>query len=524
MPDATIAPVETKTKKKSKKFLWLGLGCFTILFLFAISSVAAFFLFISEDSSINILSDDYKADNPQEELEMAFSDSVKLYLEDLDFSNFDKDNPPKIFDLDAISEKSSEISDNLRYFSSEDVDVSGKTLEVAFDMALDMGDSGSLNLNSDILVDYPEFDYSKYEVSEGENPFIDMSEAEILRSIPAINIKGSFNFSEPSTGEFNGNFDLTYTDEVVYISFDNLVMPESTDSDSALGAALVEDKVFKVDLTEYMSELISTLKSEEMSVSGASFSTEDLLEEYTNSLDETFADLSDEDEALIQRIGNPVKDVLIKTMEDFTIFGNTESFDPIRDDSDSTCDSSEVDFKGMIDQLETAAVEISDIVTNDEAYDGPETPEEARQSIEESMDQLRDEIDNSQIAVSVNMCVNDSKLSGAGVDLVFNSGSLDGAYPGLSFGDSLINLKFNYLILSNDSDKEVVAPEFDVDLTEQLNQIDPYSFLDMGDYGLDDNSTDDFNWEDYMDDSDYNFDEYMEDYNWEDYYEDDGSL
>lgn len=516
MSDA-VTPVEAKPKKKGRKLLWLGLGCFVVLFCLGISSVAAFFLFISDDSKISLVNDNYKADNPQEELEMALSDSVKLYLEDLDFSNFDKNNPPKLFDVDAISAKSSEVNDKLRYLSNEDVDVSGKTLEVAFDMALDMGDSGNLNLNSDIIVAYPEFDYSKYDVNEGENPFANLTEEEIISSIPKFNIKGTFELSEQTTGDISGDFDFTYANQAIYMSFSNLVMPEDMDSNSALGATLAEDKVFKIDLTDYMSELVSTLKSEEMSLYGTSFSTQNLLNEYSSTFDDAFADLSDKDEAMIQRIGNPIRDVLVKTMEDFTIFGNTENIDPIRSNSDSTCDSSEVDFKGMIDQLEAAAVEISDIITNDKDYDGSETPEEAKKSIEDSMDQLRDEVNNSDVSIKVNMCANDSKhLSGAGLDLTFNSGSLDGAYPGLSFGDSVVNLKVNYLVLSYDSDKEVTVPEFDVDLTDQLNQIDPSSLLNMGDYGLDNSTLDDYN----FDDSNYNFD----DINWQDYYQDDSTL
>ncbi|MDQ6984866.1 MAG: hypothetical protein Q9M91_06720 [Candidatus Dojkabacteria bacterium] len=480
------APV-AKTSSNNMMFAVVG-----VVALVAAAIAGAFVFFSGESDSDDTFSEDSGISGIEESVKV----NAKSALEIIDFENFDENNLSSLVDYDKARELDSSISGNVLLGGSE-MDLSGKTVEMAMDMAIEANggsDDRKVELSMDVYVQYPE-NYNELGLDSIENLneyFAELDASEIMDMYPDFFIKGEFNVDIPGQ-KGRGDFELTVVDFVGYLKINDLELAGV----SAAEVNEIKGQVLAVDLSDQIEEMLGQYLMMLNSYTGdvnpaAELLMQDPEELLTMMFDEMQADMSEEDAATLRRIGPKIVDSLETTIDEYTMFTNVKSPDPIRSGSDSKCQNADLDFAGILDTTEMGILDLAKVISADEAYEGDDY-DSIERDVNDSFDEARSELKKSDLRFGFTFCTNrdEEYMSGMGMKMGVNSDGQD------------IEMSVNYLIVDFDSSMDIKAPKVDMDLTEFVipaleqsgftggtSPLVPADPFDSYDYGSSDSSYD----------------------------------
>lgn len=409
----------------------------------------------------------------------------------LDFNKVTPESPLAFIDREQLKTQLSSF-DNLGGMPA-DYNPAGKTEHIAFNLdasipvrdytatrAADAMSTNKIMLKGDLYSKYPaDFDVKKYGYSSLSNIsdlYANLSVEDLMNSFESLYLDAEFDI-DTKENKLAGKMELTMMGFDTYVKFSNL----SGDVTDELKS--IENQVVRVDLTKHMENLFSAMlktiaTNPSMNVYSAfdPASIDQMLDMMEAQIKASGETLPADQVATMKRLGNPIKNAIVKAIQGLDLFVNEKEATAIREAVGVTCTSGDLNIAGMIEQGKNAAVEIVDILKSDESFrNNPEIPSGSELNAGFSM--YSEMIMESLPTVTVRLCNDGARtLRGFGIDFISTA---DG-----------MSVKFDLLTASLDSNKEITKPNADMDVTPQVDaafeQIDFDMLFNMpitGGYG-----------------------------------------
>ncbi len=446
----------------------------------------------------------YSADSGVEEINPYVEDNVDIFLDAMDFNEFDPENPLDFIDFAAIGRKTEDSANKLRYLSSptsEDVQFVGNTFHevLEMDMTVDVnGEEMSLNGSFEFFIQYDEdYDASKYEAktaADAMNLIQNLSNEDFTDLLASVDyfIEGQMDLGS-TTGSLDTEFQLTIVDRVAYLLLENfnndgIVPPEDLE-----GISEIVGKTVKVDANESLSELFSIYSDSLAGVDADQLSSFSDLENFKDTeeyrelneeLAASFATMSEEDIKLIKSAGPKIKRSISENFNNLEFFTNISEIEPIREGTDSVCYNGEFNTEGLLNSVREVILDSYDIVTSDSNFgsEGMDVAEQ-REQLVESFEEFK--VITEFFEMNLTACHDAFEKYNTGIGFFID-------YTAFGTG---ITFDLNTLTISHDADRDITAPEAELDYTEQFNELlSGFSSLyessltnsyDLGDYETD---------------------------------------
>lgn len=470
---------ENAQNTKKSKGMKYTIGCLVLLIVLTscvvLAAVGLYLVTEKNNSSFN-------ASNPHEELEKYFVEAFKVFKEEVDLANYDENG----LDVEELEDSISELNSKFKFWRSSDKDMSGKTLEVATDLSVDtslLGSQMQIELSSDILVAYKDYDYDNLDYSN-------MDSDNLEEFFPDIKITGSF-MSEDDTQEYSGDFDMIMTYEKLYFMLDNLSV-----DDEGLSEDFVEGQYYEMDIKEMLEEAFSQ-DTDPVDLLNLNFTPTELVD--------ATSEMSQEDSEFLSEYGNEILDLVAQNLKSTNLFGKVEKVDPVRESNEVVCYAAPIDFEATLNSYESLLEDMQDLL------EGTEYEEEMLLDLGSKSDVDDFRLQTQGLDVEITACADkkDDFVRGIGLDV-----SATG-----------VSVKFDFLVVDYDSQKKIEVPSDALPLEDSsvnldgIDSLDLMSLLGGGLYssGLEDFSTN------YDYDSDFGYDtdfDFGDDYSYDSSYYD----
>jgi len=475
--------------KKSPLGMILVCGCLLLFVLVVV--VGAVLAMTNTDVKAFIASiihvGKYQEANSTAELNKYIQDAYSDVVRSVDLSKFNKTNPIDILTKDKLIKLSRE-DEKLNKLANYNFNPSGKTVQVAFDGTYNINVQGSTanfptsdlyptptpvlpksvnaKFTSDLYVTYANYDYSKFSNKDlkAYTQFLNsLTVEEVDKFMPKFDIIGNVDLTQ-GTEHVKANFDITYADKAIYVKFSDVQVPDSLKNDTSVKQLLLtEGKVMKINIQKQYDTFVQAYLDEIHKSLKVYNSWDDVLKDLNDKLKESFKDMKDSDVQMIDRVGNPVRDIIADTIANVNVFSNITNVDPIRSNADAVCSQGNLDLNSILDNAGSAAKKIYNVVKNDPGYTGEKDDQKVTTGIDQSISTAKKSISDNNIAVKITTCTSKAQnyFTGLGISA---SGTMKSPYA----GDTSMTMSFNTLIADWNSSKAVVAPKADVDITDQV--------------------------------------------------------
>lgn len=477
----------SKISDKSNSRNYLKLGLFGAVGSLLILMITGFgYLIFGTDL---VFPRSYNSDNAIEETEEYLKDGVINVIENIDFRNLDSEDPLSFINIAGIYSEYLSINDRTKFLSAENtIDFDGRTIEdqMIFSLDFDVDSNGvndKITFEVNNIVSYSE-NYSEKLAEYSENADAIISSGNNAQALNAlsellklIDIQSTGNIQIDSESNLAFDFEFHFVNSELFFKITNLEGSSEFNAFSEFA-----NTTYKIDVNNILQEIRD---NDDQPISQLDFI--DPTEDYTNigndvfvegdlggdtvggnelltgeslikSLEDgTYTELAeyqqiseelreslrnspDDRDALIE-YGNGINQILINTIEEVEIFENFEEIELAETPDDYECTSAELNLSGILNSFEEAEIEISELLG--------ETSSSSVQQIREALKLVNPDI-------SLSSCNNGDNVVGFGINA-----SIDSVFVEGGFG-------FDYLITNLNSDKQISAPEFDEDITDDL--------------------------------------------------------
>lgn len=399
--------------------------------------------------------------NPVSALNAGVQSGIVDVSNAVDFSSFDENNPSESLNFGAIVTASE--NNPLAKLGQSNLDLAGKTVEQILQMDLSFteptGTEAIFNIDATIYQKFSDtFDYSKYNTTN----YFEI--IDFLQEITVDEFKellGDFYLQmtidiETGSEQVLIDVEITYLDEKVYIEILDFTSPDSSTAEieQYIGQVVYFDASNIID--EYIEGVLSVY--DQVPLDQVSFETqmEELLDQ---AIQDALAGGLALNEDMIQRVGNPIRNVITSNFSNWEMFTDLQEVDPIKETSNSTCQQGVFNLPGTVNVVESSLLQSLEIITADQDYVGPSF-EQLQTSITDGLEDTSDLVNTLDFEWLFRGCTVGEETTGVG--MTFN---ID--IP-LS---SSIALSFDTLIADLDSNFVIEAKDFDEDVTQQVEEL-----------------------------------------------------
>lgn len=449
-----VSPVAISQPSQSKKGMFIIVG---VLLAVAVGVGIFFITQLANKNAITVVEDSIKS-------------GIVSTLDVFDFNKVSAENPIGFIDREKLKAQLSSLSEIGSM--PADYNPAGKTEHLAFNLdvsfpvrnfnatrAADAVSTNKIMFKGDLYSKYPkDFDVKKYSYTsfaDISNIYANLTTEDLMNSFESLYLNAEFNV-DTKENNLAGNLEFTMIGFDAYVKFSNLKGDVTDELKS------IENQLVRIDMTKHMEKLFGAmLKSIASNPSMNIYSSFD-----PANIDQMFAMLDAEIKSsrntmpaqqvdAIKRLGNPIKNAIVKAVQGLDLFVNEKGINPIREATGVTCTSGDLNIAGIIEQGKNAAAEIADILKADEAFkSNVSIPSGA--DLKTGFSMYSGMISDSIPTLSIRLCNDGSRrLRGFGMDFVSKTNAM--------------TIKLDLLTASLDSNKEITKPSADLDVTPQVD-------------------------------------------------------
>ncbi len=426
----------------------------------------------------------YYAKNSVEELELYTKDSLADTLEAFDFSNFSKDNPQEIINPLKLNLNNFNTNHSkLEFFNlPEDKNLAGKTISFALDFdaesagSTDYSDSeGKYIIMTDVSLTFPQDfnqelwdQFTKHDLFNEGIKLPQVSSEQLKTIIPDIKVVGSLDVYSSTKTDFGDAYpyspyssgshvtdlkvklEFYFVKGVIFIKIKDLEVPEELKQDETVKKfILAEEKMIRIDMTSEYDKYIDMVIG---AINRDNPSSRQSLSEFIN---DSFMRMTEEDEDFMRNYGNGIRDILVNSFQKMELFSNTTAVEPIRKNTDTVCNQADINFNSIIENTKSAIGEINELTGEDN---------QIRIRVED-FNQAQTKVQEGDVSTKLRLCRSNTQkyINGMGLEWVYN---IDTGYATTKSDGN-----FDFLLISLDSNQKVTAPDYDVDLTDEVSNM-----------------------------------------------------